>query len=120
MPGFVQACLFTVLAMAYIPSAARVQYEMGEGVRVMDVISLIGMISIFTAGITIGIGSLGCALGEGRAVASASRPSAMQGSERNIRDKIDELKTRYRQQRRAGITEEMLKVAAGFNPLKKR
>ena len=37
----------------------------------MDSISLIGMASVFTAGITIAIGSLGPALGEGRAVAQA-------------------------------------------------
>jgi len=35
----------------------------------MDSATLIGMVSIFTAGITMGIGSIGSALGEGRAVA---------------------------------------------------
>jgi F-type H+-transporting ATPase subunit c len=47
----------------------------------MDVINLIGMMSIFTAGITIGIGSLGCALGEGRAVASSLSAIARQPDE---------------------------------------
>jgi F-type H+-transporting ATPase subunit c len=37
----------------------------------MDSVSLIGMASIITAGITIAIGSVGPALGEGRAVAQA-------------------------------------------------
>ena len=35
----------------------------------MDAISLIGMASIVTAGMTIAIGSVGPALGEGRALA---------------------------------------------------
>lgn len=35
----------------------------------MDSISLIGMGSVITAGLTIGIGAIGPALGEGRAVA---------------------------------------------------
>ncbi len=37
----------------------------------MDAQTLIAMVSIFTAGLTMGIGSLGSALGEGRALASA-------------------------------------------------
>lgn len=50
----------------------------------MDVINLIGMISIFTAGLTIGIGSLGCALGEGRAVASSLSAIARQPEKSDI------------------------------------
>jgi len=42
---------------------------------------LIGMISIATAGITIAIGSLGPALGEGRALAEALRSIAQQPDE---------------------------------------
>ena len=49
----------------------------------MNEISLIGMISIFTAGITIAIGSLGPALGEGRAVAQALSAIAQQPDEAN-------------------------------------
>jgi len=49
----------------------------------MTDISLIGMISIFTAGITIAIGSLGPALGEGRAVAQALSAIAQQPDEAN-------------------------------------
>lgn len=44
----------------------------------MDSVSLIGLISIFTAGLTIAIGSLGPALGEGRAVAQALAAIAQQ------------------------------------------
>jgi F-type H+-transporting ATPase subunit c len=44
----------------------------------MDSISLIGLISIFTAGFTIAIGSIAPALGEGRAVAQALAAIAQQ------------------------------------------
>jgi len=44
----------------------------------MDSLSLIGLISILTAGITIAIGSLGPALGEARAVAQALASIAQQ------------------------------------------
>jgi F-type H+-transporting ATPase subunit c len=47
----------------------------------MDTISLIGMISIFTAGITIAIGSLGPAFGEARAVVQALSSIAQQPDE---------------------------------------
>ncbi len=49
----------------------------------MDSMSLIGMVSIFTAGITIAIGAIGPALGEGRAVASALSAIAQQPDETN-------------------------------------
>lgn len=44
----------------------------------MDTIALIGMISIFTAGLTIAIGSIAPAIGEGRAVAQALASIAQQ------------------------------------------
>jgi F-type H+-transporting ATPase subunit c len=44
----------------------------------MDSASLIGMISILTAGLTIAIGSIAPALGEGRAVAQALASIAQQ------------------------------------------
>jgi F-type H+-transporting ATPase subunit c len=44
----------------------------------MDSISLVAMASIFTAGITIAIGSVGPALGEGWAVTQALRSIAQQ------------------------------------------
>jgi len=47
----------------------------------MDSVSLIGMISIFTAGLTIAIGAIGPALGEGRAVAQALSAIAQQPDE---------------------------------------
>lgn len=47
----------------------------------MDSLTLIGIVSIFTSGITIGIGSIGSALGEGRAVAQALTAIAQQPDE---------------------------------------
>lgn len=47
----------------------------------MDNISLIGLISILTAGLTIAIGAIGPALGEGRAVAQALAAIAQQPDE---------------------------------------
>ena len=44
---------------------------------------LIGMVSIFTAGITIAIGAIGPALGEGRAAAQALSAMAQQPDEAN-------------------------------------
>lgn len=44
----------------------------------MDTMALIGMISIFTAGLTIAIGSIAPAIGEGRAVAQALASIAQQ------------------------------------------
>lgn len=48
----------------------------------MDNISLIGMASIISAGLTIGLGSIGPALGEGRAVAQALSAIAQQPDEK--------------------------------------
>ena len=47
----------------------------------MDNISIIGMVSIITAGLTITIGSIGPALGEARAVAQALSAIAQQPDE---------------------------------------
>jgi F-type H+-transporting ATPase subunit c len=47
----------------------------------MDSISVIGLASIITAGLTIAIGSVGPALGEGRAVAQALAAIAQQPDE---------------------------------------
>lgn len=46
--------------------------------KTMDNVSLIGMISIISAGLTIGIGAIGPALGEGRALAQALSAMAQQ------------------------------------------
>ncbi|GGX61835.1 F0F1 ATP synthase subunit C [Saccharospirillum salsuginis] len=47
----------------------------------MDSLSLIGMASIITAGLTIAIGSIGPALGEGKAVSQALSSIAQQPDE---------------------------------------
>lgn len=44
----------------------------------MDAVSMIGMISILTAGLTIAVGSIAPALGEGRTVAQALASIAQQ------------------------------------------
>jgi F-type H+-transporting ATPase subunit c len=49
----------------------------------MDNIGIIGMASIITAGLTIAIGSVGPALGEGRAVAQGLAAMAQQPDEAN-------------------------------------
>jgi F-type H+-transporting ATPase subunit c len=49
----------------------------------MDAITVIAAVSIFTAGITIGLGAIGPALGEGRAVAQALSALAQQPDEAN-------------------------------------
>ncbi|WP_031434491.1 F0F1 ATP synthase subunit C [Methylomarinum vadi] len=49
----------------------------------MNELSLIGMMSIFTAGITIAIGSIGPAFGEARALAQALAAIAQQPDEAN-------------------------------------
>jgi F-type H+-transporting ATPase subunit c len=47
----------------------------------MDNVALVAAVSIFTAGITIAIGAIGPALGEGRAVAQALTAMAQQPDE---------------------------------------
>lgn len=47
----------------------------------MDSLSLIGMVSIVTAGLTLAVGSIGPALGEARAVAQALAAIAQQPDE---------------------------------------
>jgi F-type H+-transporting ATPase subunit c len=49
----------------------------------MDTLSLIGTGSVVTAGLTIGIGAIGPALGEGRAVAQGLASIAQQPDESN-------------------------------------
>ncbi len=49
----------------------------------MDTAGLIGIASIITAGITISVGSIGPALGEGRAVSQALHSIAQQPDEAN-------------------------------------
>ena len=49
----------------------------------MDLISIVSLASIITAGLTIAIGSIGPALGQGRAVATALSSIAQQPDEAN-------------------------------------
>lgn len=49
----------------------------------MDSVTLIGMASVVTAGLTIAIGAIGPAIGEGRAVANALTSIAQQPDEKN-------------------------------------
>lgn len=49
----------------------------------MDNIGLIGMVSIVMAGLTVGIGSIGPALAEGRGLAEALKAIAQQPDEAN-------------------------------------
>lgn len=49
----------------------------------MDSVSIIGMVSIIIAGVTIAVGSLGPALGEGRALSQALNAIAQQPDESN-------------------------------------
>jgi F-type H+-transporting ATPase subunit c len=49
----------------------------------MDNLTLLGVFSVLTAGLTIAIGSLGPALGQGRAVAQALNSIAQQPDEAN-------------------------------------
>jgi F-type H+-transporting ATPase subunit c len=49
----------------------------------MNSIEIIGTISIFTAGVTMAIGSVGPALGEGKAIAQALTSLAQQPDEAN-------------------------------------
>ncbi len=49
----------------------------------MDPVALVAAVSIFTAGLTIGVGAIGPALGEGRAAAQALAAIAQQPDEAN-------------------------------------
>ena len=49
----------------------------------MDSVTLIGVISVLTSGLTIALGSIGPGLGEGRAVADGLRAIAQQPDEAN-------------------------------------
>jgi F-type H+-transporting ATPase subunit a len=90
LTGLIQAYIFAVLAMVYIASATQAHQEARSGKRIwrkekkpMDNTSLIGMASIITAGLCIGLGAIGPALGEGRAVAQALSSIAQQPDESN-------------------------------------
>ncbi len=56
---------------------------------------------------------------ESLAAENASRLSAMQAAEKNIEDKLNELRTLYNQQRQCEITGELLDIISGFEALRK-
>jgi F-type H+-transporting ATPase subunit gamma len=60
------------------------------------------------------------ACAESLASEHASRLASMQGAEKNINERIEELGGEYRRQRQQSITEELLDVVAGFQALKKQ
>jgi F-type H+-transporting ATPase subunit gamma len=62
--------------------------------------------------------SLFRAFAESLASENASRLAAMQGAEKNIEERLADLKTQYNQQRQMTITEELLDIISGFEALK--
>lgn len=64
--------------------------------------------------------SLYRALAESLASENASRLEAMQAAEKNIRERLDELQSRYHRLRQSSITEEVLDIASGYEALKEK
>lgn len=52
------------------------------------------------------------------AAENTSRLAAMQAAEKNINERLEELKTAYQHERQAAITEELLDIIAGFKAVK--
>ena len=52
------------------------------------------------------------------AAENTSRLAAMQAAEKNINERLDQLKTAYQQERQAAITEELLDIISGFKAVK--
>ena len=52
------------------------------------------------------------------AAENTSRLAAMQAAEKNIGERLDELKTAYQHERQAAITEELLDIISGFKAVK--
>jgi F-type H+-transporting ATPase subunit gamma len=65
------------------------------------------------------IASLYRAFAESLASENASRLAAMQGAEKNIRDRIVSLRSEYHHERQVAITEELLDIISGFITLEK-
>ena len=61
--------------------------------------------------------SLYRAIAESAASENASRLASMQGADKNIREQLAELNSRYHQQRQMAITEELLDIVSGFEAL---
>lgn len=53
------------------------------------------------------------------AAENTSRLAAMQAAEKNINERLDELKTAYQQERQAAITEELLDIISGFKAVRR-
>lgn len=60
------------------------------------------------------------ALAESAASENASRLAAMQGAEKSIAERMDELTRRYYQQRQMSITEELLDIVSGYEAFKEQ
>ncbi len=58
------------------------------------------------------------AITESLASENASRLAAMQAAEKNIEEKLTDIKTQYNQQRQSSITGELLDIVSGFEALK--
>lgn len=58
-----------------------------------------------------------CDLAESLASEHASRLAAMQHADRNIQERLEELRAQFRQQRQLAITTELLDIVAGFEAL---
>ena len=58
------------------------------------------------------------AIAESLASENASRLAAMQAAEKNIEEKLADIKTQYNQQRQSAITGELLDIVSGFEALK--
>ncbi len=52
------------------------------------------------------------------AAENTSRLAAMQAAEKNINERLDQLKTSYQQERQAAITEELLDIISGFKAVR--
>jgi F-type H+-transporting ATPase subunit gamma len=53
------------------------------------------------------------------AAENTSRLAAMQAAEKNINERLDELKTAYQHERQAAITEELLDIISGFKAVRR-
>jgi F-type H+-transporting ATPase subunit gamma len=60
------------------------------------------------------------AFAQSLAAENAARLMAMQAAEKNIMDLLDDLQARFREQRQAGITNELLDIISGFEALSDR
>ena len=69
LTGVVQAYIFAVLTVVYLSAAVRAQQNRGG--RFVDASTIFAIVVMVVAGLTVAIGSIGPALGQGRAVVAA-------------------------------------------------